>query len=105
MKTTYRKIAEVQDVFKRLSETPLCLMDAERVKQGIVELDKLYGEINKFRNEIIAVNSKEKYEETYNNFLDKSIELQNFPIKITDTDKITITAVDLLRIDNLIHFY
>lgn len=77
MKTTYRKIAENQDIFKRLSEIPLNIMDAERLKQGIVGLDHLYGEIDCFRKNLLT----KEYEEKYNEFLNQEIELNNFPIE------------------------
>ena len=104
MKTTYRRIAESQDIFRRLSEIPLNIMDAERLKQGIVELDLFYGKIDKFHQENVTLYGKEEYEKEYNDFLNQEIELENFPIEIACGESVFITALDLIRIGNLIHF-
>lgn len=79
---------------------PLNIMDAERLRQGIVELDHLYGEIDSFRKNILP----KEYEEKYNEFLNQEIELNNFPIEIKCSENVLITALDLIRIGNLIHF-
>lgn len=101
MKTTYKKIAETQDVFRRLSEMPLTVLDAESLKQGIVELDKFYGQLDDFKKEF---HTREDYEKEFNNFIETEIELECFPINIRDESGIRITALDLLRIEGFINF-
>ena len=119
MKTTYRKIAEIQDVFRKLSEMPLTVLDAESLKQGIIELDKFYGKIDIYKKELIKTNTvsvdKDKvkfknekaqsdYEEELNKFLDQEIELEFFPLTIRHGNSIRVTALDLIRIEGMINF-
>ena len=107
MKTTYRKIAESQDIFRKLSEIPLNIADAERLKQGILELDKFYGEIDELRSEFLREplpsRTKEEFEKDFNDFLNKEIELKKFPLDLSG-ESIIITALDLIRLGNLVNF-
>ena len=117
MKTTYRKIAQTQDIFRKLSEVPLPIADAATIKDGILELDKLYGELDIAKKELISKFTvdqpdgnnifKEKideqlYNEQFNSFLDQEIELSSFPITVIHGSKLTITAMDLIRLGDLL---
>ena len=119
MYSTYKKIAEAQEVFKKLSNLELPILQAELIKGGILELDIHYGEIDKQRGYLLNnyatkndlgeyifkdIDSEDAFKREYEAFLGKEVYLDYFPLMLAGFDDIKFTAMELIRLDNLVHF-
>lgn len=119
MYATYKKIAEAQEAFKKLSNLELPILQAELIKGGILELDTHYGEIDKKREYLLTVyatkndlgeyifkdkDNEDTFKREYEAFLEKEVCLEYFPLTLNGLDDIKFTAMELIRLDNLVQF-
>lgn len=107
MKTTYKEIASLQDIFKKISTIDFEVKDSLNLKKAILELDKYYGEIDSktinFLNN--SKNSEVSIEDYYNKILEEEIILDNFPISIKCNQEVKMSAIDLIRVQKFLIFY
>ena len=119
MNVNYKKIAEAQETFKKLSSVEMDILDAIALKEGILELDEYYGYIDKYKEKLLhqyasklpngewefkEENSEKNFIQSYEKYLEIETKLTNFPVTIRKSDRIKLSAIDMIRISDLIHF-
>jgi len=103
MQVTYKQIAAINDLFKRIADTPMPIGSAKVFLDGLIELEDKYAEIDNEIQRISLQFAKDEVKEVLDKFLEeKTTTLEMFPISISDPNLIRVTPVELLRLKGFI---
>jgi len=117
MKTTYKKIVEIHDLYRKLLEMPMRAGTARDFVKHFSELTNCYEKIAEKQSEIfekygstkedgtfhIETDRKEKAGKEFEVFLEQEIDLEGFPISVID-DELQLTPMDIIRLKEFIAF-
>lgn len=102
METTYKDVAAINDLFKRIANTVMPVGSAQVFLNGLLELEGIYDQIDK---KISATNleiPEEESKKELDKFLDQKITLNSFPIVVSDPNIIQVSPVELLRLKGFV---
>lgn len=118
MKTTYKKIANIQDLMKKVTSSEVVVSDAIKIKDAALEMEKAYDNVQAKVMELfekhghqkengswqVNEGSEDEFKKEYNDFLNEEVDLENFPVTISDSNSLKITARDLVVLEEFFNF-
>lgn len=117
MKTTYKKIVEIHDLYRKLLEMPMCAASAREWVKCLSALTDHYDKIAEKQHDLFekygltqddgttAIDPEQKEEagKEFEKFLEQGIELEGFPIVSMD-DELKLSPIDMIRLKDFVDF-